>query len=184
MCSQCNDRQLRKLAMPPVMLAYSTTNAAMVAIAEQTFYIRTPQVQCRCLIHIGMEFAQSSQFDPRIVRSDSSAFNAGATLWLAHLAELSGRGRAPSPIENIRGTVDAPVQIPTDRGLWGHKIETQSAGGLIYGDLIIPIQTPDADCAWWLTVEFQGADPMSEREWRALVGGVTVQVPGGPTKVT
>jgi len=176
--------QMRKLVLPPAMLVYSTTLATMTAAAEKTFFIRTPQVQCRCLIHIGVEFDQGYQFNPLTTRSDSSGFNAGATLWLAHLAELSGRARAPSPIENIRGTADAPVQIPTDRGLWGHKVETQSAGGLIYGDLIVPIQTPDAGCAWWLTVEFQGTDPMSDQEWREQIGGACIQVTSGATKVT
>jgi hypothetical protein len=177
--------ELRVLKLPPQQLFISTSLADPGAGKVRDFYIRTPAVQCRTLINMGVEFEPTVNVDELSTDSSANGFPAGWTLWCTHLADLSGRGQVRCPVENIRGTRSTPAQLPTDASLFGHKIETQSAGGLIFGRVTLGNGTAaDANCSLWLTAEFHGVEPMSDQEWRNLIGGAGLSVPGGALKVT
>jgi hypothetical protein len=107
------------------------------------------------------------------MENTTAAILAGTwSLWAALLTETKFGGRAGNffPTRNVVGTRAAPLNIPTDTGLWGFEFEIQTAAASRLRLLLTEIESGASDdYEIRAQVTYQSIVAMSPQEWGKFI---------------
>jgi hypothetical protein len=147
------------------------------------FWLRTPQVRCRCRLSVFAKPDQpflgnppladptvdpiSDMYEPFVVAQPGVA-----SLWVSEVERGNGPGVKASPVRNIVGTGGTPLIIPTDVRLWGYTFELETNGTELYGVFVAPNNANPAltTSRWHAVARFESVVPVSDEEWNQFLG--------------
>jgi hypothetical protein len=152
--------------------ASATTNHPAVR-----FSVRTPNVRCRTRVSLILEPLSVTDTSQQIFNSNTIILAAtqpagAANLWVCE-REYSGSGaQQASPVDNVVGTGNSPITIPTDVRLWGYSFEIETNGQELFGVFVPPDigSAPTSASSWILSVRYESVNRLSDEEWNQFVG--------------
>lgn len=133
-------------------------------------YVEVPSAKVLTRVSI---FAAPTDGDANPMVDDSDGVIIGTWgLWAALLTRSKLLGNAGNffPTRNVIGTKAAPLQIPTDPGLWGFEFEIQTAAASRIALRLNEISTGGPDnYDIRAQVTYQAIVPMSPQEWGKFI---------------
>jgi hypothetical protein len=136
--------------------------------------VLTPSVRCRTrltLILDNIEELPGAAADPVTTDNTTRVGLTPPTLWMASQVRPKSRSRYFSPVRNLVGTRTAPLTIPTDVGLWGYDLQTETFGEQIWTRLNVTSAGIN-NVEWKLLVQYASVTPLTDTEWAKAIAGI------------
>jgi hypothetical protein len=168
-------------------------NAPLTVNQDARFVIKTPHV--RCNLRLAVFVARlATDADPIGSIGNYLDFDSGTgyvfglnALWICSRAHYRGGG-ALVPTKDVVGTRDAPLIIPTNKGLYGFEVELQTSGEELFGILTMPfqntdtiplVQNPTIGKDWHVACRYSSTVPLTAEEYARARAAAEITIPTG-----